>query len=97
MTNEAFSRVKIDARLRDQGWEIALIQSLIAKCRLHDIDPNTYLVDVLQRVGQHPAARLGELTPRQRKTRFADNPLRSDSLTDDLGGPSTTTAKLLPA
>ena len=22
MTNEAFSRVKIDAQLRDQGWEI---------------------------------------------------------------------------
>jgi hypothetical protein len=33
---------------------------------------------VLQRVGQHPAARVAELTPRQWKTRFADNPLRSD-------------------
>jgi hypothetical protein len=57
---------------------VGIVQSLLATCRLHDIDPNTYLVDVLQRVGQHPAARVAELTPRQWKTRFADNPLRSD-------------------
>lgn len=55
-----------------------IVQSLIATCRLHDIDPHTYLVDVLQRVGQHPAARVAELTPRLWKQHFADNPLRSD-------------------
>ena len=55
-----------------------IMQSLIATCRLHGIDPNTYLIDVLQRVGQHPAARVAELTPRQWKTLFAGNPLRSD-------------------
>jgi transposase len=38
-------------------------QSLIVTCRLHQIDPYTYLVDVLQRVGQHPANRVHELTP----------------------------------
>lgn len=37
-----------------------------------------YLVDVLLRVNQHPASRVEELTPRQWKTRFADNPMRSD-------------------
>jgi hypothetical protein len=57
---------------------VGIVQSLLATCRLHDIDPNTYLVDVLQRIGQHPAARVAELTPRQWKTLFADNPLRSD-------------------
>ena len=57
---------------------IGIVQSLIVTCRLHDIDPYTYLVDVLQRVGQHPAARVAELTPRLWKQRFADNPLRSD-------------------
>jgi len=41
-------------------------------------DPYTYLVDVLQRVGEHPSARAVELTPRVWKTRFADDPLRSD-------------------
>lgn len=55
-----------------------IVQSLIVTCRLHGIDPYTYLVDVLQRVGQHPAARVDELTPRMWKQRFADNPLRSD-------------------
>jgi transposase len=36
------------------------------------------LVDVLQRVGQHPSARVAELTPRLWKQHFAANPLRSD-------------------
>lgn len=57
---------------------VGIVQSLIATCRIQGIDPYTYLVDVLQRVGQHPAARVSELTPRQWKTLFADSPLRSD-------------------
>ena len=57
---------------------VGIVQSLIATCRLQGIDPYTYLVDVLQRVGQHPAARVAELTPRQWKQHFANNPLRSD-------------------
>ena len=57
---------------------IGIVQSLIVTCRLHGIDPYTYLVDVLQRVGQHPASRVAELTPRQWKQHFADNPMRSD-------------------
>ena len=55
-----------------------IVQSLIATCRLHEVDPYTYLVDVLQRVGQHPASRVAELTPRLWKQNFAGNPLRSD-------------------
>jgi hypothetical protein len=35
------------------------------------------IVDVLQRVGQHPASRVQELTPRLWKQHFAANPLRS--------------------
>jgi transposase len=54
------------------------IQSLIVTCRLHGIDPYDYLVDVLQRVGQHPAADVAQLTPRLWKEHFAANPLRSD-------------------
>lgn len=57
---------------------VGIVQSLIATCRLQGIDPYTYLVDILQRVGQHPAARVAELTPRRWKTLFAANPLRSD-------------------
>ncbi len=57
---------------------IGVIQSLLATCKLQDVDPYAYLVDVLQRVGQHPAKRAVELTPRVWKTLFADRPLRSD-------------------
>lgn len=55
-----------------------IVQSLITTCRLHGIEPYTYFVDVLQRVGQHPAARVAELTPRLWKQHFAEQPLRSD-------------------
>jgi len=58
--------------------DVGIIQSLIVTCRLHDVDPYTYLVDVLQRVALHPASQVAELTPRLWKQLFADNPLRSD-------------------
>jgi transposase len=45
---------------------------------LQAVDPYIYLVDVLQRVATHPAARVAELTPREWKERFADDPMRSD-------------------
>ena len=57
---------------------VGFIQSLLTTCRLHDIHPYTYLVDVLQRVAQHRASRVDELTPRNWKRLFSDNPLRSD-------------------
>ena len=56
---------------------VGIMQSLIVTCRLHQVDPYDYLVDVLQRVGQHPASRTEELTPRRWKTLFTDNPLRA--------------------
>lgn len=55
-----------------------IVQSLIATCRLHDIDPYTYLVDVLQRISMQPAQRVHELIPRLWKQHFAERPLRSD-------------------
>jgi transposase len=57
---------------------VGIIQSLIVTCRLHGIDPYTYLVDVLQRISEQPASRVAELTPRLWKQHFAANPLRSD-------------------
>ncbi len=55
-----------------------IIQSLITTCRLQGVDPYTYLVDVLQHVGTHPASRVAEFTPRRWKVHFASQPLRSD-------------------
>ncbi len=56
---------------------VGIIQSLIVTCRLHGVDPYTYLVDVLQRISEHPASRVIELTPRLWKEHFAANPMPS--------------------
>lgn len=58
--------------------QVGIIQSLIITCRMHDINPYHYLVDVLQRVSLHPASQVNELTPRRWKDIFAGNPMRSD-------------------
>jgi hypothetical protein len=57
--------------------KVGQIQSLIATCVLHDVDPYTYLVDVLQRIDTHPQSRVTELTPRLWKETFAEAPMRS--------------------
>lgn len=64
--------------------QVGIIQSLLVTCKLHGINPYTYLVDVLQRISQQPASQVLELTPRLWKERFADNPLRSDLDTGDV-------------
>lgn len=58
--------------------QVGIIQSLLVTCKLHGINFYDYLVDVLQRVGTHPASRVEELTPRLWKEKFADDPMRSD-------------------
>ena len=62
----------------DAHQRVGVVQGLLATCTLQGVDPYAYLVDVLQRVGRHPASRGDELTPRLWRTLFADDPLRSD-------------------
>lgn len=57
---------------------VGMIQSLLQTCKLHGVDPYTYLVDVLQRVDTHPTIDVDLLTPRLWKENFAKMPLRSD-------------------
>ena len=57
---------------------VGILQSLLTTCRLHNVDPYDYLVDVLQRIDQHPAASVDQLTPRLWKEHFSKSPLRSD-------------------
>ena len=59
---------------------VGTLQSLLTTCRLQGINPYTYLVDVLQRIGEHPASDVIALTPRVWKQRFAGAPLSSDLL-----------------
>lgn len=64
--------------------QLGILQSLMVTCRLHDINPYTYLVDVLQRVSLHPAKDVLDLTPREWKTRFAQSPLKSNISSSEL-------------
>jgi transposase len=57
--------------------QVGIIQSLLVTCKLHQINPTTYLVDVLQRISDHPSSRVSELTPREWKERFAEDPMKS--------------------
>jgi transposase len=41
----------------------AVIYSLVASCKLHDIDPFWYFKDVLERISTHPASRIDKLLP----------------------------------
>ena len=41
----------------------AIIYSLVASCKLNDIDPFAYFDDVLRKVSTHPASRIDELLP----------------------------------
>lgn len=68
---------------------VGIVQSLLTTCRLYEISPYDYLVDVLQRVGIHPATRVAELIPRLWKQHFQASPLRSDLYSCALGANST--------
>ena len=57
---------------------VGIFQSLIVSCKMHGIDPHTYLTDVLQRVAHHPRSQVYRLTPAEWKKHFAANPRRSD-------------------
>lgn len=70
---------------------VGITQSLLLTCRLHGIDPYTYLVDVLQRVDTHPDKEAAKLTPRLWKEHFAANPMRS-ALDRGLGAKESTGA-----
>ena len=58
--------------------QLGILQSLLVTCRLQEINPYHYLVDVLQRVGMHPASKVAELTPRIWKEKFGEDFLTSD-------------------
>ena len=58
--------------------QLGILQSLLVTCRLQEINPYHYLVDVLQRVSMHPASEVADLTPRIWKEKFSNDFLTSD-------------------
>ncbi|WP_276315830.1 IS66 family transposase [Parashewanella hymeniacidonis] len=57
---------------------LGILQSLMVTCRLQGINPYYYLVDVLQRVSQHPNSQVEELIPRKWKAKFMNVALTSN-------------------
>jgi hypothetical protein len=55
-----------------------ILYSLIASCKLADVDPYDYLVDVLQRISVHPIIDIHLLTPGLWKVHFEDQKLTSN-------------------
>jgi transposase len=47
----------------EHAQNLAVIQSIIATCRLHGVNPYDYIRRMLIEVQSHPAARIGELMP----------------------------------
>ncbi|WP_338049540.1 IS66 family transposase [Parashewanella hymeniacidonis] len=57
---------------------LGILQSLMVTCRLQGFNPYHYLVDVLQRISQHPNALVEELIPSKWRAKFKDVFLKSD-------------------
>jgi len=45
------------------AWRAAIIYSLVASCKVNEIDPFAYFRDVLEKVSTHPADKIDELLP----------------------------------
>jgi transposase len=56
---------------------VAIMQTLLSNCTLHEIDHYEYLIDVLQRIESHPVRDVHLLMPRLWKQHFAAAPIRS--------------------
>jgi transposase len=69
------------------AWRAAIIYSLVASCKLNEIDPFRYFRDILSRVSTHPADKIDELLPSEWKKLNAE----SDA---DVGGDTTKIIKV---
>jgi transposase len=55
------------------AWRAAIIYSLVASCKLNEIDPFRYFRDILSRVSTHPADKIDELLPSEWKKLNAES------------------------
>ncbi|MBS0001442.1 MAG: transposase domain-containing protein [Cyclobacteriaceae bacterium] len=47
----------------DGARKAAIIYSLLNTCRKNDIEPNVWLLDILNRINDHPVNKLDDLLP----------------------------------
>ena len=54
----------------DAGENLAILQTLVATCHANDVNPQTYLTDVLLRIQTHRSSQIRELLPGPWKALF---------------------------
>ena len=59
---------------KDAGQNLAILQTIVATCRLHNVKPYEYIKDVLIRVQRHPQKKIDDLLPQNWSTVFAQPP-----------------------
>lgn len=55
------------------GQNLAVLQTIVATCKLHGVNPYEYIKDVLIRVQTHPASSIDELLPQNWSTTVANS------------------------
>lgn len=58
----------------DAGHNLAVLQTIVATCRLHGVHPYDYIADLLIRTQSHPSHRLDELLPMNYKPPDSPSP-----------------------
>ena len=57
---------------KEAGENLAVLQSLVQTCKLHQVNPQKYLADVLIRIQTHPQSKIAQLHPKNWKNLFSD-------------------------
>ena len=55
------------------GQNLAILQTITATCRLHNVNPYEYIKDMLIRIQTHPASKIDELLPQNWKPTSPDS------------------------
>ena len=66
------------------GKRAAILYSLIESCKRLDVEPFTYLKDVIDRVSTHPMSRIQELTPKGWKQAHLNETESPEAMTNPL-------------
>jgi transposase len=64
----------------EAGQNLAVLQTIVATCKLHNVNPYDYLVDILIRVQTHPQSRIAELLPMNWTSGAAARPAEAAAL-----------------
>ena len=59
------------AGTKQAGENLAVLQSLVQTCKLHQVNPQKYLADVLIRIQTHPQSKIAQLHPKNWKKLFS--------------------------